>query len=134
MGPISCFCVSLSVAQQHNPVILRGTLVTPGEVVQDGFVTVSGNKITETGSFSGHPPSGVIDTDSLVFPGLIDLHDPITWNFLPRWKAGKLFNNRYDWQQRRKAIRQRVTNLDSQVPHCLRPSWPTGEQPSCGVS
>lgn len=99
MGLISCFCVSLGVAQQHNPVILRGTLVTPSEVVQDGFVTVSGNKITETGSFSGHPPSGAIDTDSLVFPGLIDLHDHITWNFLPRWKAGELFNNRYDWQQ-----------------------------------
>lgn len=95
----SCFCASLGVAQKNNSVILRGTLVTPTQVVSDGYISISGNKIADTGDFSGHDPSDAISTDSYVFPGLIDLHNHITWNFLPRWRAGKFFNNRYDWQQ-----------------------------------
>jgi 5-methylthioadenosine/S-adenosylhomocysteine deaminase len=92
-GSSPCF------SQQTNSITLKGTLVTPSEIVQDGLVTVSGNRIADVSGSSGRLPPGTIDTDALIFPGLIDLHDHITWNFLPRWKPGDLFNNRYDWQQ-----------------------------------
>lgn len=99
MALLLCFCSSPCIAQQSNPIVLRGTLVTPDDIVQDGLITISGNKIADVNPSSGRLPSGTIETDALIFPGLIDLHDHITWNFLPRWKPGEVFNNRYDWQQ-----------------------------------
>ncbi len=30
---------------------------------------------------------------------LIDLHNHLTWNLLPRWKPNRLFANRYEWQE-----------------------------------
>jgi cytosine/adenosine deaminase-related metal-dependent hydrolase len=80
--------------------VLKGTVVTPIDVLKDGFVSISGSKILQVGSSSEHPPSSAVDTESFIFPGLIDLHDHITWNLLPRWKPNELFNNRYEWQQR----------------------------------
>src|SRR5271154_3386709 len=74
-------------AQQSEPLVLRGTLVTPSEVVPDGAVSISGSKILKVGPFSGRSQTvSVVETDSFIFPGLIDLHDHITWNLLPRWE------------------------------------------------
>ena len=88
-------------AQQSEPLVLKGTLVTPTEVVPDGAVSISGSKIQKVGPFSGKLQSGsAVETDSFIFPGLIDLHDHITWNLLPRWKPNELFSNRYEWQLR----------------------------------
>lgn len=92
--------------------VLRGDIVTPMEVISHGIISMTGNKISEVGpSFSG-PADSILDTDSFIFPGLIDLHNHLTWNVFKRWphkkepKAGqenkhetKYFNNRYEWQQ-----------------------------------
>jgi 5-methylthioadenosine/S-adenosylhomocysteine deaminase len=92
---------SQSLAQQAEPWVLKGTVVTPTEVLTDGIVSISGSKILSVGPFSGRSQTAsVVETDSFIFPGLIDLHDHITWNLLPRWNPGELFNNRYEWQQR----------------------------------
>lgn len=32
-------------------------------------------------------------------PGMIDLHDQVTWNVFPRWKPDRLFENRYEWEE-----------------------------------
>src|SRR5947207_7360704 len=96
--------ISLSVAQSFSQteqsLLLRGTVVTPTEIVPDGTVSVSGSKIGDVGIFSNRSQQSSVETDSFIFPGLIDLHDHITWNLLPRWKPGELFSNRYEWQQR----------------------------------
>jgi 5-methylthioadenosine/S-adenosylhomocysteine deaminase len=41
----------------------------------------------------------IVETDSLISPRRIDLHDHVTGNVLPRWRPNQLFINRYDWQQ-----------------------------------
>ncbi|HKP02140.1 MAG TPA: amidohydrolase family protein [Chthoniobacterales bacterium] len=79
---------------------LKGTLVTPTEIVEDGAILVVGDKIQAMGKDIPLPNgTKVIETKALIYPGLIDLHDHITWNFLPRWKPGQKFANRYEWQQ-----------------------------------
>jgi len=41
----------------------------------------------------------ILDTESLVFPGLMDLHGHIKYNVLPLWGAAKgQFLNRYEWR------------------------------------
>ena len=91
-------CARLGSAEQAQTIVLRGTVVTPSEILPDGLVSISGNKIVQVEKFSGRS-KGALETDSYIFPGLINLHDHITWNFLPRWKHKELFNNRYEWQQ-----------------------------------
>ena len=75
---------------------LRGTVVTPEDVIVNGIVVVDGNTIADVVTT---PPAGmtVIDTGGLIFPGLIDLHNHVTWNAFPRWRAKRAVTARYDW-------------------------------------
>lgn len=91
------FCTSSGWGQQIQTIVLRGAVVTPSDILPDGVLSISGNKIAQVDAFNGS--RGGVETNSFIFPGLIDLHDHITWNFLPRWKPNELFNNRYEWQQ-----------------------------------
>ena len=74
-------------------------MITPDDVYDDGFVAIKQNQITEAGPVSDREAARGIQTDSIILPGLIDVHNHITWNFLPRWRPNVLFANRYEWQQ-----------------------------------
>jgi len=85
---------------QENTYALKGTVVTPTEVIENGTVLIVGQKIKAVGSNVTLPAeTKVIETGGFIYPGLIDLHNHLTWNLLPRWKPGQLFSNRYEWQQ-----------------------------------
>lgn len=102
-------------AQTSPSYALRGTLVTPSIVVPNGTLVVAGEKIAAVGAVA-NVPDGVapIDTGSFIYPGLIDLHNHITWNLFPRWTPANIrdckcgldgrkpcgkFGTRYDWQK-----------------------------------
>ena len=95
------FCGHCCLGADTNRYALKGTLVTPIDVISNGIILISGNKIEAVGKGT-RVPDGVqtIETGAFVYPGLIDLHDHITWNFLPRWNPGEKFSNRYEWQVR----------------------------------
>jgi 5-methylthioadenosine/S-adenosylhomocysteine deaminase len=87
-------------AVPSEPWVLRGTVVAPDGVIEDGAVRISGQKIEWVGPWETQPPgTRVVETQGTIYPGLIDLHNHLTWNVFPRWKAGRLFPNRYEWQQ-----------------------------------
>ncbi len=75
---------------------LRGTVVTPAGVIANGVVVVDGDTIVE---LAARAPKGVtvIDTGGVIFPGLIDLHNHVTWNAFPRWRPKRAVTARYDW-------------------------------------
>ena len=80
---------------------LRGTLVTPNGIVENGTIVVREGKIAAIGKQVELPPNvTVIDTQGVIAPGLIDLHDHLTYNVFPRWHPIEEFGNRYDWQQK----------------------------------
>lgn len=55
--------------------ISGGTLLAPTEQVEDGWVLVEDDRITETGCGEGPPADRVIDADGrFIAPGFIDLH------------------------------------------------------------
>ena len=85
---------------QEDEYALRGTIVTPDQVIVNGTILVLGEKIQAIGADITIPPhTKVIDTKGIILPGFIDLHNHLTWNLFPRWKANREFENRYDWQQ-----------------------------------
>lgn len=76
--------------------VLSGYLPEAPDV--KNYVTFEGNRIL---SVSTRKPSGdFLDTEGWIFPGLIDLHNHIKYNVLPRWSDARgQFNNRYEWRK-----------------------------------
>jgi 5-methylthioadenosine/S-adenosylhomocysteine deaminase len=99
---LACLIITLAALPTHtqNPTIaLRGTVVTPDQVIEQGIVLISGDKIQAVGANIPIPAHTIeIAGDQVIYPGLIDLHNHLTWNFLPRWNPNRLFNTRYEWQ------------------------------------
>ncbi len=91
-------CCASPVSPQQ-PFALQGTIVTPSQVLQNGSISISGNLIEDVSASPAGTQNSAIVTDSFIFPGLIDVHDHITWNMLPRWRPNRTFRNRYEWQQ-----------------------------------
>jgi hypothetical protein len=79
---------------------LRGTVVTPSGPLPGATVLIQGRSILAVGR-DLQLPAGThsITTGGIIYPGLIDLHNHVTWNALARWSAGAKSGARYDWQQ-----------------------------------
>lgn len=60
----------------NEPLVLRGRLVTPRGIVDDGAVVVDDATIVWVGPSDGLPPAWVLPepTDDTLLPGLVDLH------------------------------------------------------------
>lgn len=93
--PALCFFLAAASANAQT-IRLRGTVVSPDVVTQNAVVTIQGDRIT------GVAPAGnaqAVEVGGVIFPGLIDLHNHLTWNVMPNWHPPRLFTNRYEWQQ-----------------------------------
>src|SRR5450631_1774624 len=98
---LGLFACPLLAQSPSTSFALRGTLITPGGIVENGTVVIQQNKITAVGKKVKLPAnSTVIDTGGIIAPGLIDLHNHLTYNVFPRWHPIEEFANRYDWQQK----------------------------------
>jgi len=76
---------------------LKVTVVTPTSVVDSAVVTVAGGRIASVSA--GAAGAKAVSIDGVLFPGLIDIHNHLTWNVLPDWQPPRLFTNRYEWQE-----------------------------------
>ena len=81
-------------------ILLTGTVVTPDAILDPGWVLVVGRRIARV---SADRPSAhdavTLDTDGIVLPGLVDLHNHVAWNAFPRWSPPTRFANRYEWRR-----------------------------------
>jgi len=96
-----CITVFLSATCRAQQIwALRGTVVTPSGPIADATVVLQGSSILSVGR-DPQLPAGTrtITTGGIIYPGLIDLHNHVTWNALARWSAGAKSGARYDWQQ-----------------------------------
>lgn len=92
---------ALTAPAQQTPIALKGTLVMPQTVIDNGTVLIESGQILASGANVTVPADArVINVDGIIAPGLVDLHNHLTWNIFPRWKPIEEFGNRYDWQQK----------------------------------
>jgi cytosine/adenosine deaminase-related metal-dependent hydrolase len=114
---LCCFVValfSIAAQAQQAPIALTGTLVMPETVIEDGTVLIQDGKIVASGAHVAFPAgTTVVHTGGIIAPGLVDLHNHLSWNIFPRWKPNQEFGNRYDWQAKP------VYNIQMTVPHEL---------------
>jgi cytosine/adenosine deaminase-related metal-dependent hydrolase len=87
-----------AVAARGDRYALRGTIVTPDEVIPNGVMVVTDGVITSAGKQTALAEDmPVIETAGFIYPGLIDLHNHLTWNAHPRWSPPRT-QDRYEWQ------------------------------------
>lgn len=91
-------------AMAKSSLVIGGTIVTPGGVIPHGWLVVEDGKIAE---IARQKPtlSGMrfLETNDLVFPGFIDLHNHPLWAVFPRFRpspppAAAPWPNRYAWR------------------------------------
>jgi cytosine/adenosine deaminase-related metal-dependent hydrolase len=79
--------------------ILRGTVLAPDGALKRGYVGIVGGRIAAVGAKQPDIPGALlINTDGIVLPGFVDLHNHVPWNVLPRWHPPHLYSNRYQWR------------------------------------
>lgn len=86
--------------------VLKGKVVTmAGAVIDDGAIYISGSRIEKVQTAGAAAPAGfgsarVVDTNGVIYPGLLDLHNHLPYNILPLWKPPRRFDNRDEWRRR----------------------------------
>ncbi|MFM0351587.1 amidohydrolase family protein [Paraburkholderia sp. RL17-347-BIC-D] len=84
---------------------LQGRVVTMDEqdtVLPDGVIYVRGNKIAAVSNATTAKPAGfenvpIITSSGTIYPGLIDLHNHLSYDALKLWQVPKRYTNRDDW-------------------------------------
>jgi 5-methylthioadenosine/S-adenosylhomocysteine deaminase len=76
---------------------LEGTLITPDQVIDQGIITIEGKKIAAVKAVRPGPSCST-KIDGIILPGLIDLHNHLTWNVHPRWQPPQQYSNRAEWR------------------------------------
>src|SRR5215207_9479696 len=91
--------------QQLTRYALEGRVVTMDvsfSVVERGIVYIDGGRIaaiTPTGAPAppGFQEAPVISTRGTIYPGLIDLHNHLSYDALTLWRVPQLYTNRDQW-------------------------------------
>jgi 5-methylthioadenosine/S-adenosylhomocysteine deaminase len=84
---------------------LRGRIVTMDDkrsIITDGVIYIDKGKIVAVKKAGAQPPAGfagiaVVDTGGTVYPGLIELHNHLSYNILRLWQVPKKYTNRNQW-------------------------------------
>jgi len=74
---------------------LHGDVVLPTGVAANYYVTVTDEKIAAIGPVA--PKGVVIETNGIIFPGLIDGHGHVEYNHIPLADLGKRYQDRDQW-------------------------------------
>jgi 5-methylthioadenosine/S-adenosylhomocysteine deaminase len=89
----------------HPQYALEGRVVTMNaafDVIARGRVYIDGNRIAAVAPADAPPPAAmasapVVRTGGTIYPGLIELHNHLSYNALPLWALTERFKNRGVW-------------------------------------
>ena len=95
------------IASATDPFVLIGRVVTMDDanpIIDRGAVYVQGNSIAQVLDATDPAPAGFeaaerIDTHGTIYPGLIELHNHLSYNVLPVWAVPEQFANRDGWSK-----------------------------------
>ena len=92
-------CAGATVKAQDRTIVISGTVVTPEKILNKGWVVIKQRKISGVLDKIPREENAIwVDTNDIIFPGFIDLHNHPMYAMFEPWDAKKLFNNRYEWR------------------------------------
>jgi hypothetical protein len=107
------------------PILLRGTVITPDGVLKHGYVGIADGRIVSVSDKPPKIPGAVsVNTEGIIAPGFVDVHNHVIWNVLPRWNPGRIYMNRDEWAnspEHQDAVAP-VQNLEA-TQHCDFNAW-----------
>jgi len=84
---------------QDRTIVLSGTVVTPQKIIKKGWVVIREGRIRRISETAVTEENAiVINTDDLIFPGFIDLHNHPMYAVFDKWDPKRKFKNRYEWR------------------------------------
>jgi len=105
-GPVGCQlsvgAPTITSTGQAGHLVLRGTIVTPDQVIE-GEVLVDGDTIscvaTSCSGAATYAQATVVETRGLIFPGLIDTHNHVLFDTFDEtdWSPTKAYANHNQW-------------------------------------
>jgi 5-methylthioadenosine/S-adenosylhomocysteine deaminase len=98
LRPSASAATSVGAGPTGNAVILRGTIVTPTGVIKHGYVGIVNGLIVSVSDKAPEIDGAIsVNTESIIAPGFVDLHNHLVWNVLPRWHPGRLYSDQPEW-------------------------------------
>jgi cytosine/adenosine deaminase-related metal-dependent hydrolase len=95
---IALFACS-TVDAQDRTIVISGTVVTPEKILNKGWVVIKQKKISAVSETLPVEENAIwVNTNDIIFPGFIDLHNHPMYAMFEPWDAGRLFKNRYEWR------------------------------------
>ncbi len=92
-------CVCSVIHAQDRTIVISGSVVTPERVLNKGWVVIKHKKISAVSETLPNEEDAIwVDTNDIIFPGFIDLHNHPMYAMFELWNAGQRFNNRYQWR------------------------------------
>lgn len=103
-----------------EPYVLKGRVVTMGEagVIDDGRVFIKDSMIVAVTDAAAPPPEGFEGAEEIaagdtIYPGMIELHNHLSYNAIPLWDVPKRYAHNGSW--RGKPESKRAVNKPAQV-------------------
>ena len=99
---VACGANAATPSEDPRPantrIVLRGTILAPDGPMKHGYVGIENGRIVSVSEKQPDLPGAIgVNTEGIILPGLVDLHNHVAWNALPRWHPGRLFTNRDQW-------------------------------------
>ncbi len=99
----------MAIDPRVDPYVLRGRVVTmasapsPNGVIDDGAVYIQGDTIADVAPASAPRPPGfsnaaTVRTGGTIYPGLIELHNHLSYNAIPLWQVDRAYMHSGHWQ------------------------------------
>lgn len=95
----ACLCLLFSTGLPAQDLAISGAVVTPDRIIAKGWVVIRDGRILSIAEEApGDAKSPRIETNGIIFPGFVDLHNHPMYNIFKRWSPGTKFKNRYEWR------------------------------------
>jgi len=95
----------MTINPETDAYVLEGKLVTMGPqgIIEDGAIYIRRGVIEEVQSADLPPPPGFenapsVRTGDTIYPGLIELHNHLSYNAMPLWDVPKKYTNNGQWR------------------------------------
>ncbi len=84
---------------------VRGKVVTfnaSSEIIDDGVLYIRGNTLVAVSEYAAAAPEGFNKSDAIncggtLYPGMIELHNHLSYNIIPLWDIPKTYGHRGQW-------------------------------------
>src|SRR2546422_4124951 len=90
--------IAVAVSVAGGSYALGGCILTPDRVISKGYVVVGSDGTVADMRETKPADAAIIETEGIILPGLLDLHNHPDFNIFAAWEPPKTFINRMQWR------------------------------------